>query len=613
MVDTAESVFRDFVTDGLPASGKHNPVKQEIRELLGYYETFITAGTANPKVVYATRAALYADLAHVAGTSAWVIGDSTVAYNGVYGKAGGSGTGSWSKIADLPYGFIRLTDAGAGTANALVATSSLPLPSTPSAALLVMNVFEANTGAATLAVNGAAAKPIVTASGSPLSNGYLTSGSFIAFLDDGTNFRLLSDAASAAIQAAAEAAVLYAKEWAQSPEDDAVSVAAGGDNSTTFSALHWAAKAADYAALALNNVVVNTFTGDGSDVTFTLSAAPGSENNTLVFVGGAFQSKGTYGVSGTTLTFSEAPPNGLAIEVCYGNAVSVGTPSDATVTLAKLSSGVYASEAQARAGTATTELMTPQRTAQAIESLSPRHGQCRLVLSGLNLKLERHNGYGLIINGVMYAIPSAGVTLAPTGLTSSTAYYIYAYMNAGTMTLEWSATARATDSTTGVEIKNGDASRTLVGMWVATSATVWSTVATFGLSWFNRRPKVASNVYSTGRTTTSTTYVNINTEINVSFISWLDDAVRVDLVGSCFNSGAASNFTAVAFDNTATIEADTYNYGTAGGPVAVGFWKNGLTEAIHATHVYGRVGSGTGTWGGTASSGRCALFVTVNG
>ncbi len=42
----------------------------------------------------------------------------------------------------------------------------------------------------------------------------------------------------------------YAEEWAQSPEDDPVSVAAGGDNSTTFSALHWAAKAAASAGSA---------------------------------------------------------------------------------------------------------------------------------------------------------------------------------------------------------------------------------------------------------------------------------------------------------------------------------------------------------------------------
>ena len=50
-----------------------------------------------------------------------------------------------------------------------------------------------------------------------------------------------TNASSSASAAAAEAN--HAEEWAINPEDDPVSVAAGGDDSTTFSSLHWAAKA----------------------------------------------------------------------------------------------------------------------------------------------------------------------------------------------------------------------------------------------------------------------------------------------------------------------------------------------------------------------------------
>ena len=69
-------------------------------------------------------------------------------------------------------------------------------------------------------------------------------------------------------------------------------------------------------AAAASSILVDEFTGDGSDTTFTLSAAPASENNTQVFVGGVYQEKDTYSVSGTTLTFSEAPANTVTIEVC---------------------------------------------------------------------------------------------------------------------------------------------------------------------------------------------------------------------------------------------------------------------------------------------------------
>jgi len=62
--------------------------------------------------------------------------------------------------------------------------------------------------------------------------------------------------------------------------------------------------------------VVN-FTGTGSQVAFTMPATV-AENSTMVFVSGVYQQKNTYSVSGTTLTFSEAPPVTSTIEVMYG-------------------------------------------------------------------------------------------------------------------------------------------------------------------------------------------------------------------------------------------------------------------------------------------------------
>lgn len=58
-------------------------------------------GGQSGSIAYQTRALLYADLARDAGTKAEVWGDGTPAYNGVYSKSGASGSGSWTKIADL--------------------------------------------------------------------------------------------------------------------------------------------------------------------------------------------------------------------------------------------------------------------------------------------------------------------------------------------------------------------------------------------------------------------------------------------------------------------------------------------------------------------------------
>lgn len=60
---------------------------------------------------------------------------------------------------------------------------------------------------------------------------------------------------------------------------------------------------------------LNTFTGDGSTVDYTITATYGLENLTSVHINGIYQHKATYSLSGTTLTFSEAPPLNTVIEV----------------------------------------------------------------------------------------------------------------------------------------------------------------------------------------------------------------------------------------------------------------------------------------------------------
>jgi len=73
----------------------------------------------------------------------------------------------------------------------------------------------------------------------------------------------------------------------------------------------------------LTGLVFDSFTGDGSDTTFTLSTSPTNKNYTLVTVGGITQEKINYGVSGTTLTFTTAPPNNAPIEVMtFGPAIN---------------------------------------------------------------------------------------------------------------------------------------------------------------------------------------------------------------------------------------------------------------------------------------------------
>jgi hypothetical protein len=62
--------------------------------------------------------------------------------------------------------------------------------------------------------------------------------------------------------------------------------------------------------------VTDQFSGTGSATTFTMSVAPAGVSNVLVAVSGVLQDPSTYGVAGTTITFSTAPPPGTGNISC---------------------------------------------------------------------------------------------------------------------------------------------------------------------------------------------------------------------------------------------------------------------------------------------------------
>lgn len=218
----AATVFRDFVTDGVPASGANKPKKREIRALLTGYEQIITAFTSNGGLIYSSLAALNADLAKPVNTMAWVLGDPVVANNGVYGKVGASGVGSWTRRSDLPFSFIVASNSGAGTPNAIQAVTALPVSTS---ALVWMNIAQSNTASPVMvSFNGATALSMRTNSGNNIVAGGLVAGMIVLGIVSGSTFRLVSDQASSAIVAAAESAATAAAQSAADAAGWAASV-----------------------------------------------------------------------------------------------------------------------------------------------------------------------------------------------------------------------------------------------------------------------------------------------------------------------------------------------------------------------------------------------------
>lgn len=227
-------------------------------------------------------------------------------------------------------------------------------------------------------------------------------------------------------------------------------------------------------------------------------------------------------------------------------------------------------------------------------------GQCRLIKSGSNLLLLPYNGNGLSINGTMCSIPAAGVSLAPTGLTPGTVYNIYAVATAGAVSsLEAATTARATSSSTGMEIKTGDATRTLVGKVriIAGPAFADTDEQRFIINWFNRRPL---RIYTTNALAqNSTTSAVASLAPLMEFLTW-GDAIPASFIAGVSNS-AANSITATALGlNTqgafSHTVANYQAYANGSNGVASGGTTFVPGEGYSYISLNGNVSGGTGTW-----------------
>ena len=138
---------------------------------------------------------------------------------------------------------------------------------------------------------------------------------------------------------------------------------------------------------------VNSFTGDGSTVAYTLTTSP-DLSNTLAYIDGVYQVKAAYAMSGQVLTFTEAPDAGSLIEITAATVAPVqestdfllnnftGNGSTTAYTLSAAPtnenqcsvfiSGVYQSKANFSVSGSTLSFSTPPPSGSAIEVMVAR-------------------------------------------------------------------------------------------------------------------------------------------------------------------------------------------------------------------------------------------------
>jgi hypothetical protein len=328
---------------------------------------------------------------------------------------------------------------------------------------------------------------------------------------------------------------------------------------------------------------------------------PPGNNQEIIF---AFTASGG-GSGGGNVSNVGTPTNGQLAQWTDATHIQGIAASTITTGFAPLASPTFTGDPKAPTPTAgdndtsiaTTAFVTAAVTAAGGGGGGSGAGQLQFI-NATALKFAPYNGNQITINGAAKSIPAAGVSMANTSvfvngtagqnLAADTTYYVYLFDNGGILTADFSTTGHATSSTAGnvgIEIKSGNDTRSLIGMirTNASSQFVDSGANRYVLSWFNRRAKSAvNNDLAASASTTSTTFVEVNSSLRTNFLMWAGDEIfwRVTaLVGS-----AAPNYGvgySVGFDGVTAEAAQIATNASYLNPAGFSASKSGLSEGQH--------------------------------
>lgn len=162
--------------------------------------------------------------------------------------------------------------------------------------------------------------------------------------------------------------------------------------------------------------------------------------------------------------------------------VPIGTDAANVAYVQTLAAAISATETQAgvaeiattaevAVGTDDSRIVTPlklsQRLAAVLASLnSSSHGKVQLIkYSNTEIRLIPYDGNTIVVNSTPEVLTaSVNKTISNIDVDPSTVYYVYVFKSGVNLQLELSTTSYIRDASTGVVVKTGDATRTLVGM-----------------------------------------------------------------------------------------------------------------------------------------------------
>ena len=217
-------------------------------------------------------------------------------------------------------------------------------------------------------------------------------------------------------------------------------------------------------------------------------------------------------------------------------------------------------------------------------------------VSTTSVALVASNGGYLWINGINRSVGNGISKTLPT-LSNATVYNVYAFWTGSVIDLEFSTTAYVASST-GIPVKTGDATRTLVGrIRTNSTTTTYSTGSDAGvITYWNRKRRQVTLSIQVNVNTASGSDVSVLT--GPSYISWALDAT--DFASTAINGNTvdtAQNNTTIYVNGGALSASATTSISGAGG---VGSASPRISSVVASgyvtTNLSGRVNAGTGTW-----------------
>ena len=221
---------------------------------------------------------------------------------------------------------------------------------------------------------------------------------------------------------------------------------------------------------------------------------------------------------------------------------------------------------------------------------APAHGQCKLILDGVNLRLIPYDGNCLTVANRPCRIIDVGVAVSAAGLADNTLYYVYATAAGSAVNAIVCLTTGYTEAG-GIKYKADDWNYTLVGMTALSLNKFVDAPATrYTRSWFNE-PSISGQAVLQGNLTVAGTSGWRDCSVPIYYHAWPGEklSATAQLEGSSSSSSYAYDFQTGQFVTTVTI--DPLEHGIFEGTAAA---PSGSTAASSGTASFSKTGGGLG-------------------